>query len=74
VQILLIQDGVTQNLLGGPGNYVVGEAARFANVTLTAGTDLDQDGLPDAWEEELILKTALGINRKEHKDRKEWNL
>ena len=54
VQILLIQDGVTQNLLGGPGNYVVGEAARFANVTLTAGTDLDQDGLPDAWEEELI--------------------
>ena len=54
VQILLIQGGVTQDLLGGSGGYVVGEAARFSNILLTAGTDLDQDGLPDAWERELI--------------------
>ena len=54
VQILLVQGGVTQNLMGGPGSYVVGEAARFSNIILTAGTDADHDGLPDAWELELI--------------------
>jgi hypothetical protein len=54
VQILLIQEGVTQDLLGPTNGYVVGDAARFSNLTLTAGTDLDHDGLPDAWERELI--------------------
>ena len=54
VQILLLQDGVTQELLGPTNGYVVGDAARFSNLTLTAGTDLDHDGLPDAWERELI--------------------
>ena len=54
VQILIVQDGVTQELMGGSDGYVVGEAARFKNIILTAGTDLDHDGLPDAWERELI--------------------
>lgn len=54
VQILLMQDGIAQDLIGGAAGYVVGEAARFTNVTMTAGTDVDQDGLPDAWERELI--------------------
>ncbi|MEI7437637.1 MAG: hypothetical protein WCL16_12610, partial [bacterium] len=54
VQIFLIQNGVSQSLMGGPGSYVVGDAAKFTNVTLTVGTDLDSDGLPDAWEEEII--------------------
>ncbi|MEI8045409.1 MAG: hypothetical protein WCL11_28630 [Verrucomicrobiota bacterium] len=54
VQILLIQDGVTQDLMGASGGYVVGDAGRFSNIILTAGTDTDHDGLPDAWERELI--------------------
>ena len=54
VQILLVQDGVTQELMGGSDGYMVGEAARFRNIILTAGTDVDHDGLPDAWERELI--------------------
>ena len=54
VQILLLQGGVTQDLMGGTTGYVVGDPARSTKVTLTAGTDLDHDGLPDAWERELI--------------------
>ena len=54
VQLSLVQNGVCQNLLGGSGNYVVGDPGRAAVIILTAGTDLDGDGLPDAWELELI--------------------
>jgi hypothetical protein len=36
---------------------------------------LEQERTEDAEHNaSVILKTALGINRKEHKDRKEWNL
>lgn len=45
---------MTQDLVGASGGYVVGEAGRFSNIILTVGTDADHDGLPDAWERELI--------------------
>jgi hypothetical protein len=53
VQILLIQGGVTQSLLEG-SSYVVGDPARSRNITISAGTDADHDGLSDDWELELI--------------------
>jgi len=54
VQISVIQNGVTQSLMPGARTFLVGSPAQSANLPLTLGTDVDGDGLPDAWEQELI--------------------
>lgn len=44
------------------GSYTnLGKAAQSTHLDLTMGVDSDQDGLPDAWEEELIAQLGSGL-------------
>ncbi|MCX6893563.1 MAG: hypothetical protein NTX51_18895 [Verrucomicrobia bacterium] len=54
VQLSVIQNGVTQSLMPASTTCLVGSPAQAVNMPLTLGTDLDGDGLPDGWEQELI--------------------
>ncbi len=54
VTISVLANNVEQPLVEGVRTFIVGHAGSFSNVNMTVGTDVDGDGLPDAWEQEIL--------------------